>query len=155
MSNASGTSSNTHVRKYPIYVQTAIRNYCSLGPRIRTYKIVRNARLTLLASLRNFNDEQKNVFDGECSTKAFMKAYGQSWARVLSQQGFKDAQNCRLGWRAHHDGLMHVHLHVNHHFYLPAQLVGGFALSDLLEKPWSQVSSLLPPGRAFIRVYRA
>ena len=32
------------------------------------------------------------------------------------------------------------------HFYLPAQLVGGFTLSDLLDKPWSQVSSLLPPG---------
>ena len=34
----------------------------------------------------------------------------------------------------------------NHHFYFPAQLVGGFTLSDLLDKPWSQVSSLLPPG---------
>ena len=33
-----------------------------------------------------------------------------------------------------------------HHFYLPAQLVGGFTLSHLLDKPWSQVSSLLPPG---------
>ena len=45
---------------YPIHVQTTIKkNYCSLGPRIRTYKIVRNAQLTLLASLRNFNDDQK------------------------------------------------------------------------------------------------
>ena len=34
----------------------------------------------------------------------------------------------------------------NHHFHFPAQLVGGFTLSDLLDKPWSQVSSLLPPG---------
>ena len=25
-------------------------------------------------------------------------------------------------------------------------LVGGFTLGDLLDKPWSQVSSLLPPG---------
>ena len=33
-----------------------------------------------------------------------------------------------------------------HHFYFPAQLVGSFTLSDLLDKPWSQVSSLLPPG---------
>ena len=32
-----------------------------------------------------------------------------------------------------------------HHFHSPAQLV-GFTLSDLLDKPWSQVSSLLPPG---------
>ena len=32
------------------------------------------------------------------------------------------------------------------HFYLPAQLLGGFTLSDLLDKPRSQVSSLLPPG---------
>ena len=37
-----------------------------------------------------------------------------------------------------------------YHFYFPAQLVGGFNLSDLLDKPWSQVSSLLPPGRAFV-----
>ena len=36
--------------------------------------------LTLLASLRNFNDEKKNVFDGERCTKAFMKTYGHSWA---------------------------------------------------------------------------
>ena len=32
-----------------------------------------------------------------------------------------------------------------HHFYFPAQLVGDFTLSDLRDKPWSQVSSLLPP----------
>ena len=32
------------------------------------------------------------------------------------------------------------------HFYFPAQLVGGFTLSVLLDKPWSQVSSLSPPG---------
>ena len=38
----------------------------------------------------------------------------------------------------------------SHHFCFPAQLVGGFPLSDLLDKPWSQVSSLLPPVRAFI-----
>ena len=29
----------------------------------------------------------------------------------------------------------------SHHFYFPAKLVGGFTLSDLLDKPWSQVSS--------------
>ena len=34
----------------------------------------------------------------------------------------------------------------HHHFYFPAQLVVDFTLSDLLDKPWSQVSSLLPPG---------
>ena len=27
----------------------------------------------------------------------------------------------------------------NHHFHFPAQLVGGFTPSDLLDKPWSQV----------------
>ena len=31
-------------------------------------------------------------------------------------------------------------------FYCPAQLIGGFSLSDLLDKSWSQVTSLLPPG---------
>ena len=33
-----------------------------------------------------------------------------------------------------------------HHFYFPASLVGGFTLHELLDKPWSQVSALLPPG---------
>ena len=32
------------------------------------------------------------------------------------------------------------------HDYFPAQLVGGFTLSNLLDKSWSQVSSLLPQG---------
>ena len=40
------------------------------------------------------------------------------------------------------------------HFYFPAQLVGGFTLSNLLDKPWAQVSSLLPPG-ACLHFYRA
>ena len=40
--------------------------------------------------------------------------------------------------------IMQHHFH-DHHFYFPAQLVGGFTLIDLLDKPWSQVSSL-PPG---------
>ena len=34
----------------------------------------------------------------------------------------------------------------DHYFYSPAQLTRGFPLSDLLHKPWSQVSSLLPAG---------
>ena len=34
----------------------------------------------------------------------------------------------------------------NHHFHFPAHLVVGFTLSDVLDKPWSRVSSLLPPG---------
>ena len=38
---------------------------------------------------------------------------------------------------------MSVHKYIrgvyNHHFYFPAQLVGGFTLSELLDKPWSQV----------------
>ena len=33
-----------------------------------------------------------------------------------------------------------------HHFFFPAQLVGVFTFSDLLDKRWSQVSSLLAPG---------
>ena len=43
---------------------------------------------------------------------------------------------------------------LNHHFCFPAQLVGGFTLSDLLDKPWSQVSYLLPPGTC-LRFHRA
>ena len=35
-----------------------------------------------------------------------------------------------------------------HHFYFPAQLVvGGFTLSDLLDKPWSQVGVVPSPPR--------
>ena len=34
----------------------------------------------------------------------------------------------------------------HHCCYFPAQLVGGFTLSDLLDKPWSQVPSLSPLG---------
>ena len=41
-----------------------------------------------------------------------------------------------------------------HSFYFLPQLVGGFTLSDLLDKPWSQVSSLLPPG-ARLHFYHA
>ena len=42
----------------------------------------------------------------------------------------------------------------NHHFHFPAHLVGGFALKDLLDKPWSQVSALLHPGTC-LHFYRA
>ena len=38
--------------------------------------------------------------------------------------------------------------------YFPAQLVAGFPLSDLLDKPWSQVSSILPP-RTCLRIFVA
>ena len=31
----------------------------------------------------------------------------------------------------------------DHRFYFPAQLVGSFTPSDLVDKPWSQVPSLL------------
>ena len=41
-----------------------------------------------------------------------------------------------------------------YHYYFQAQLVGGFTLSDLRNKPWSQVSSLLPPG-TWLHLYRA
>ena len=47
----------------------------------------------------------------------------------------------------------------NHHFYFPAFTklvpVGGFSLYDLLNEPWTQVSSLLPPDTRlyFYRAY--
>ena len=45
-----------------------------------------------------------------------------------------------------------------HHFYFPAQLVGGFTLSDLLNQPWSQVGVIPSPPRyvhsIFIRAKR-
>ena len=34
----------------------------------------------------------------------------------------------------------------DNHCYFPDHLAGGFTISDLLDKPLSQVSSLLPPG---------
>ena len=97
VTNASGTLLKTHASKNPIYVQSTIKNYRNLGPRLRTYKMVRNVRVTLLASEINYYDEQKYVFDGERCTKAFVKTYGHCWARVLSQQGFKGAQDYLLG----------------------------------------------------------
>ena len=42
--------------------------------------------------------------------------------------------------------LAHSETHILSLLYFPAQLVRGFTLSDVLDKPWSQVSSLLPPG---------
>ena len=39
-----------------------------------------------------------------------------------------------------------VFVFVLNHFHFPAQLVGGFTLSNLLDKSWSQVSSPLPSG---------
>ena len=43
-----------------------------------------------------------------------------------------------------------------YHFYFPAQLliVEGFTFSDLMDKPWSQASPLLPPGTC-LHFYRA
>ena len=43
-------------------------------------------------------------------------------------------------------GIPPVSLFFIPHSYFPAQLVGIFTLSDLLDKPWSQVSCLQPPG---------
>ena len=40
------------------------------------------------------------------------------------------------------------------HFIFPAQLVAAFTTSDLLDKPWSQVSSRLPSGTC-LHFYRA
>ena len=39
---------------------------------------------------------------------------------------------------------MDIMVFINHHFYFRAQLEGSFTLCDLLDKPWSQVSSFLP-----------
>ena len=39
-------------------------------------------------------------------------------------------------------------------FYFPALLVGSFTLNKLLDKPWSQVSSLLPPGTCLLFLSR-
>ena len=50
--------------------------------------------------------------------------------------------------------LLLVFFFFSDHFYFPAQLVGGFTLSDLLDKPWSRVSSLLHPGTC-LQFYRA
>ena len=42
--------------------------------------------------------------------------------------------------------ILHFAFLLIHHFYCPAELEGGFTLyALLLDKPWSQVSSLLPP----------
>ena len=44
----------------------------------------------------------------------------------------------------------------DHHFYLPAQLVGGVTLSDLLDKPWSQDLGVVPsPPRYVLSIFIA
>ena len=40
---------------------------------------------------------------------------------------------------------IYIYFFFDHDLNFPAQLVGGLTLSDLLDKPWSQVSSFLPP----------
>ena len=42
-----------------------------------------------------------------------------------------------------------------HHFYFPTQLVGGFTLSDLMYKPWSQVSPNPPGPGTCLHFFRA
>ena len=42
----------------------------------------------------------------------------------------------------------------NHHFHFPTELVGGSTLDDLLDKPWSQVSTLLPGTWTFFVAHR-
>ena len=42
-----------------------------------------------------------------------------------------------------------------YHFYFPAQLVGGFTLSDLLDKPWSQVGVIPSPPRYVLSIFSA
>ena len=43
--------------------------------------------------------------------------------------------------------LLLVFFFFSDHFYFPAQLVGGFTLSDLLDKPCSQVGVVPSPPR--------
>ena len=47
---------------------------------------------------------------------------------------------CHTSYQVHIRNVAHILF-----FYFPAQLVRDFTLSDLLDRPWSQVSSL-PPG---------
>ena len=62
-------------------------------------------------------------------------------AAMLSMEGERGWGECQC------DFFFFSPFFLGHHFYFRAQLVGGFTLSDLLDKRWSQeVSSLLPPG---------
>ena len=71
------------------------------------------------------------------------------------------SRSCFLGILHHvfKDPFGHRHgnyltvIYKRHHVYFPAQLVDG-TLSDLLDKPWSQVSSLLPPGTCLLFLSR-
>ena len=66
----------------------------------------------------------------------------------------KEKNTCTLSYFYFGDDNMYLYIYMlrgiyffifNHRFHFPAQLV-RFTLSDLLDKPWSQVSPLLPPG---------
>ena len=61
----------------------------------------------------------------------------------LKRSGSK--RSTKTGKGNYQDYIVFCFVFSDHHFYFPAHLVGGFTLSDLLDKPWSQVSSLLSP----------
>ena len=47
---------------------------------------------------------------------------------------------------------------LNHHFFTfqpNSYLIGGFTLSDLMDKTWSQVSSLLPPRYLCLKIIQS
>ena len=136
---------------YPSTFRLQLKNYCNLGPRIRTYKIVRKARMTSSASLRSFNDEQKKRVRRRALHKSLYETLWPKLGKGAVPTRFEGCPGLPFWFTSPSwwISLIHVHLHVNHHLYFPAQFV-GVALSDLADKPWSLVSSRLPPDRAFV-----
>ena len=68
--------------------------------------------------------------------------------QLLQQQQYSNTQSSSSSSSSSSGGsntYMHKYMPgISRHFYFPAQPVGGFTLSDLPDKPWSQVSSLPP-----------
>ena len=70
--------------------------------------------------------------------------------RLLLQQkkhpvmfGVKTQDTCKICTWSRCAFMYHIYFY--NHSDIPAQLVGGFTIRVLLDKPWSQVSSLFPP----------
>ena len=91
--------------------------------------------------------------DWVCSTQFLVQRghvliFPQSLTQI--HNNYKILNICRvLYFEVYHRFLIlfiYFEIFFNHQLYFPAQFAGGFTVSDLLDKPWSLVSSLLPPG---------
>ena len=88
---------------------------------------------------------------GVAVTSTCVKLFAELARSVLL---FSQDKSQRVGL-LRHSSITFFFLLKKKYFNFRAQLVRGFTLSDFLDKPWLQVSSLLPPGKCLYNLYRA